>query len=89
MQKKCFLESKVYYEHYPFGGNIDDSILEVHYSSYLYEGEYFTAFTMLGIGMIPGGKLGMKVVGSGFKVTRQGGLNLFKWKDQYGKQKRV
>ncbi len=51
--------------------NIAVSIADA--GSYLYEGEYVTAFTMLGVGMIPGGKLGMKVIGG---LRRQDGSRL-------------
>ncbi len=54
------------------GLNIAVSIADA--GSYLYEGEYVTAFTMLGVGMIPGGKLGMKIVGSGFRATKKVGF---------------
>ena len=67
--------------------NIAVSIADA--GSYLYEGEYVTAFTMLGVGMIPGGKLGMKIVGSGFRATRNNPVvkNAFAAKDINGNMK--
>ncbi len=48
----------------PFVGGVAGA---VDTFSYLYNGDYATAATMLAVGFIPGGKLGMKIVGKTMK----------------------